>query len=512
MTQLPQIEVECKATEPEAPEAPEATEIPTEYIVSCLTDKNNHASEQMNLLPDTFTIGEVTKDGETYVCPITIATEAYAKAYSELYGEHTAKEASITFNMTRNGQEWVAPAMTQLPQIEVECTIEQAEYAAVIFDSGKNGSFAGGKTTVTASVEKGELLQAAQIPTVYPDADYIFAGWLGSDKRTYTTQELQRLVITGDMTFTALYNYNGDQTQTQTQTYTLKYDTNGGEKIASERNKAPWTKAYGTLPMPVRTGYIFDGWYYDSACTDRVREDVEVNQATVTLYAGWLYDAGDPHNTGVADLLETEKHIQYLYGYPDGSFGCDRNMTRAEAAQMFYNLLLDKDVKKTITFTDVKGDEWYADAVYAMATLGVLKGYPDGTFQPDRAITRAEFTTMGMQFSHLDTSEENLFKDVSSSDWFHSFVLGASKYGWISGYPDGTFKPNDNVTRAEVTCLVNNMLGRSADESFVDRNSAKLNSFTDLTKSYWAYYPIMEAANGHDWRANNGAEIWTKLL
>ena len=506
----------CTVEEPEIPDAPVATDLPTEYTVECVTEGSGHEAKSVALQPGSFTIGEVTEDGKGgYVCPVTLDGTYYAAAYDALVGANGHESQNdVSFNMTWNVEkgEWEAPAATSIDTFKVACTIEQAEYAAVTFDSGKHGSFAGGETTVTASVEKGELLQAAQIPTVYPDADYIFAGWLGSDKRTYTTQELQRLVITGDMTFTALYNYNGDQTQTQTQTYTLKYDTNGGEKIASERNKAPWTKAYGTLPMPVRTGYIFDGWYYDSACTDRVREDVEVNQATVTLYAGWLYDAGDPHNTGVADLLETEKHIQYLYGYPDGSFGCDRNMTRAEAAQMFYNLLLDKDVKKTITFTDVEGDEWYADAVYAMATLGVLKGYPDGTFQPDRAITRAEFTTMGMQFSHLDTSEENLFKDVSSSDWFHSFVVGASKYGWISGYPDGTFKPNDNVTRAEVTCLVNNMLGRSADESFVDRNSAKLNSFTDLTKSYWAYYPIMEAANGHDWRANNGAEIWTKLL
>ena len=102
------------------PDAPEATKIPTDYIVSCVTD-DAHASEQMKLIPDTFTIGEVKKDGDNYVCPITIATAAYAEAYSELHGEHTAKEASITFNMTWTGQEWKAPEMTQLPEIKVEC-------------------------------------------------------------------------------------------------------------------------------------------------------------------------------------------------------------------------------------------------------------------------------------------------------------------------------------------------------------------------------------------------------
>ena len=127
MTQLPVIKVECKATEPEAPKAPVATEIPTAYIVSCVTENSNHGAETMDLIADTFTIGEVAKDGDNYVCPITIATAKYAEAYSLKNGKHTAKEESITFNMTWDGKAWKAPAMTQLPQIKVECKATEPE-------------------------------------------------------------------------------------------------------------------------------------------------------------------------------------------------------------------------------------------------------------------------------------------------------------------------------------------------------------------------------------------------
>ena len=112
------------------PEAPEATEIPTAYIVSCVTENSNHGAAQMNLIADTFTIGEVAKNGDNYVCPITIATAKYAEAYSLENGKHTAKEASITFNMTWDGKAWKAPEMTQLPQIKVECKATEPEAPA----------------------------------------------------------------------------------------------------------------------------------------------------------------------------------------------------------------------------------------------------------------------------------------------------------------------------------------------------------------------------------------------
>lgn len=219
----------------------------------------------------------------------------------------------------------------------------------------------------------------------------------------------------------------------------------------------------------------------------------------------------DPFDTGVGNWLNTKDHNAYLGGYGGGLFGPDDNMTRGQAAQMFYNLLLDKDVPITVSFTDVTPDAWYATAVNTLASLGIVTGYGNGQFGPDDSITRAQFTTIAMRFANLDTSGENIFTDVSEDDWFYEFVVGAIKYGWIGGYPDGRFGPNDTITRAQVTTIVNRMLGRSADEDYVERNIEELTRFTDVPDTHWAYYNIMEATNAHDYDRVSGGEDWTRL-
>lgn len=211
----------------------------------------------------------------------------------------------------------------------------------------------------------------------------------------------------------------------------------------------------------------------------------------------------------MSDYLNTTDHDLYLVGYPGDLFGPQKNMTRAEVAQMFYSLLLDQDIKITTTFSDVPADAWYATPVNALASLGMVAGVGDDMYAPDRAITRAEFTVIAMSFANLDTSGKNIFSDVDSSDWFYDYVIGSIQYGWISGYPDGTFRPNSPITRAEVTTIANNMLGRSADQKFVDRNQDELRQFVDLDRDHWAYYQIMEATNSHDHTKTDGVETWT---
>ena len=219
----------------------------------------------------------------------------------------------------------------------------------------------------------------------------------------------------------------------------------------------------------------------------------------------------DPDDTGVSGWLNTSDHIQYLSGYGGGKFGPTDNMTRAQAAQMFYNLLLDQDVPITVSFTDVAADAWYSKAVNTLASLGIVDGIGDNHYAPERAITRAEFTVIAMRFAHLDTSGENIFSDVTADAWYYDYVVGSIQYGWINGYEDGTFRPNNTITRSEVTAIVNRMLGRSADKVFVDRHADELTQFSDVPGSYWAYYEIMEAANAHDYVKDNGVEDWTRL-
>ena len=222
-------------------------------------------------------------------------------------------------------------------------------------------------------------------------------------------------------------------------------------------------------------------------------------------------DVADPTDTGVADWLITGEHIQYLSGYGEGLFGPTDAMTRAQAAQMFYNLLLEKDIPITTSFTDVDEGEWYAQAVHVLASLGILNGVGDGRFEPQRWITRAEFTAIAMRFAKLDTNGSDIFPDVNREDWFYDQVVCAVQYGWINGYADGTFRPDNTITRAEVTAIANRMLGRSADQDYIDDHQQELTQFTDVSPYYWAYYDIMEAVNEHSSTKQNGVESWSDV-
>ena len=292
--------------------------------------------------------------------------------------------------------------------------------------------------------------------------------------------------------------------------YTLRYETNGGENLQSETKKVSWTKEYTDLPTPQRDGYTFAGWYRNSALTMPITGDIKV-YGTVTIYAKWNKTVVDPDDTGVSDLLNTQDHKEYLHGYDTGLFGPNNDMTRAEAAQMFYNLLLDKDVPITVNFSDVPADAWYATAVNTLASLGLVEGVGNNQFAPERAITRAEFTVIAMRFTNGDVSGENIFSDISANDWFYDQVVGSIQYGWITGYEDGTFRPNTTIARAEVTTIVNRMLGRSADVDYVDRHKDDLRLFPDVSQDYWAYYQIVEATNAHDYTKEGNTESWSKL-
>lgn len=250
--------------------------------------------------------------------------------------------------------------------------------------------------------------------------------------------------------------------------------------------------------------------YYEPASSDAM---VVVGQQTSG--GGGGSDPGDqpadPDDTGVSDWLNTKEHLAYLAGYPGGTFGPDQNMTRAEAAQMFYNLLLEKDVEITVEFEDVPADAWYAKPVNTLASLGILSGVGNGRFDPDRSITRAEFTVIAMKFANTSGGGVNIFSDVNEDDWFYSAVVDSTQYGWINGYPDGTFRPEATISRAEVTVIVNHMLGRAADRPYVIAHEEELNTFGDVNRGHWGYFHVAEATNAHEYHTEDGTESWTGL-
>lgn len=207
--------------------------------------------------------------------------------------------------------------------------------------------------------------------------------------------------------------------------------------------------------------------------------------------------------TAVGDLLETEKHDAYLSGYSDGTFRPKGNITRAEAAQLFYNLLREEPAL-TADFSDIGTSRWYTVPVRALASLGAIKGYEDGGFHPEANITRAEFVTIASRFSAIREGE-TVFPDVENH-WAKRYIASACAQGWLSGYPDGTFRPNGNITRAEAVRVMNAMLGRVPD-AYV-QNIYYTVEFDDVARTYWAYPHICEAATSHEYTRENGEEHW----
>ncbi|SHL09603.1 S-layer homology domain-containing protein [Anaerotignum lactatifermentans] len=212
--------------------------------------------------------------------------------------------------------------------------------------------------------------------------------------------------------------------------------------------------------------------------------------------------------------LNKENHFAYMSGYLDGTFKPNQNITRAEVAVMFSRLIdedFDSDNYETTSFLDVAEDEWYSDRIGYIESLGIINGYPDSTFRPNAPITRAEFATIAANFDNLKETGDAYFSDLPDSHWAKNFVEMAYNRGWISGYPDGTIKPDRYITRAEVVSVVNRMLEREADISYIDLNKNDIKNFTDVDAGNWAYYDIIEACNGHYYETDD-TEIWTSLM
>lgn len=211
----------------------------------------------------------------------------------------------------------------------------------------------------------------------------------------------------------------------------------------------------------------------------------------------------------------TDKHIAYVQGDDNGLFNPDNPITRAEAATIFARLTVNKsDVTSSFVnrFSDVKADDWFAEAVSYMARVGIVNGYEDGTFKPNDYITRAEFATMAARYDELDESATSKFSDIPNNHWAVKYIDSAANKGWVNGYEDGTFKPDQTITRAETVTVVNRMTNRTADESFINKNLSSMVTFKDVAKSHWAYLNILEAANAHMTdEESQDKEVWTKL-
>ena len=224
--------------------------------------------------------------------------------------------------------------------------------------------------------------------------------------------------------------------------------------------------------------------------------------------------------------LITDDHFAYVQGYPDGTFGPSGNMTRAEAVVMFSHLQQESmdlatdyrdayypDIDVSSPWLGSNTVPWYANAVCFMESLHVLVDFTHGPdFRPGESVTRAEFATLAAHFSSLALTDVNIFSDVPDDHWAVKYINSAVAKGWINGYGDGTFHPEDFITRAEVVRLTNTILGRNADHAYIMANPGLLpRNYPDITV-HWAYWDIMEASIGHDFDIiSPGEEAWTAV-
>ncbi len=261
-----------------------------------------------------------------------------------------------------------------------------------------------GNVTSTQEVSVGDTIT---LPDMEDDGNYTFNYWtIGGSSTTY--QPGDTYVVTSDVTFYSSWSYSSSGSSSSTTYYSITSSAGDGGSISPSGTAKVARNNSKTYTITPSSGYIISDVLVDDVSVGAV-SSYKFTTVTTDHTIEALFEASDaavdtipvadPNVTGVATMLETGDHIKYMNGFTDGRFGPDEQMTRAEAAQMFYNLLLDKDIEITVTFSDVSESDWYSDAVYTLASLGILQGVGEGTYAPDLSITRSEFATIAMRFA-----------------------------------------------------------------------------------------------------------------
>ncbi len=343
---------------------------------------------------------------------------------------------------------------------------------------------------------------------------YTFEGWY---KESGLTNKVTSVTLTANMTVYAKWEKTGGSNPApgggvSVTKYTLSFETNGGTAISAVskvRNTTVDLSKYITR----RDGYSFDGWYTDKELTQKVTE-VKMTK-NIVLYAKWVEgDNGYVDDPNYKPDIMTDEHYAYIVGRNGGYVYPNANITRAEAATIFFRLL-NEDVRneamtKQNVFSDVNEGDWFNTAISTLANLEILNGRTATTFAPNAPITRAELTTIVARLSEASYSGADLFTDISGH-WARGYINTAASINWVNGN-NGLFRPNDNMTRAEVMTLINRALNRlpeTKDDLLGNMFTAPDN--TDTTA--WYYIAIQEATNSHAYevKADGKHEKWISL-
>ena len=302
--------------------------------------------------------------------------------------------------------------------------------------------------------------------------------------------------------------------------------SDAGARPADAKVKKGGNYTVAPVQTTSQSRYTFSGWRING--TGDIVTSLENLQQDVKLVGVWSYRSGGSSGGGggrkptvdipddVPTGLNGDDHFAYIVGYPDGNVKPGSSITRAEVATIFFRLLTE-DVRtanstQSNSLSDVSRGQWFNHAISTLSSMGIVKGNPDGTFNPDAPITRAEFAAIAARFDDKNTNTTSNFSDIASH-WAKDEIGVAANKGWINGYPDSTFRPDQYITRAEAMTLVNRVLNRLPEKS-EDLLDDMIKWPDNADASVWYYLAVQEATNSHDYSDKSDAdkyEKWTKI-
>lgn len=532
------ITVHCDSEEPTptTPEKPDADDLNDllDVVLNCASNVGHDDRTYEDLLENSYDIGNVTHNGEgAYTVGVTINSDKYIADYSNnvvkvvheiqdktqatkivtlTYDKDqetwTTAESPVKFLIVCEGVDWDISNIEK--DLVTEATLGTAKTNGVSDDALKNITVPEDMDDTVIIPEDGSVTLLYAI-TVRGKVGIDFSV---EDPGTTLIKSSANVSVDKNAdvaTYIGSIPENGTVTFYVSKKFTVDNITENGQLV----NSATVAGDDGTTVNP--------GTEDDPANKDdeAIAGEEEDNRPTPPPY---IPGGDDDDNLGDNDGpsgLNTEDHFSYVVGYEDGMVKPQRSITRAEVATIFYRLLED-DVRDDYdttrnNFSDVTSDSWYNQTVSTLASMGILKGYEDGTFRPNASITRAEFAAIATRFFEETgaTYEPGTFTDVTGDEWFAGAIMDAVNLGLIGGYEDGTVRPNNNITRAEACAIVNRTLGRVPDADHL-LPADEMTTWPDNPSSAWFYADMQEATNGHEyeWITEDGNKIeeWTDIL
>ena len=366
-----------------------------------------------------------------------------------------------------------------------------------------------GKETQFGDIDTYAFDTDVTVRTAHPEkAGYTFTGWTNIANIVTVDADGKFTMPAQDVRFDAQFSINQ---------YHVTYKVDG--KDYGNTETYVFNSDVAIRPVPTKEGYTFSGWKIGTADA----ENFKMPAHDVTIEGTFAKNSSGGHHhrkptVTIPDKVPTglngNDHYAYIVGYPDKTVRPQNGITRAEVATIFFRLLTDEtrnaNSTKSNSYSDVAAGAWYNHAVSTLSAMGIVKGDSNGKFNPNAPITRAEFAAIAARFDDKANSTTADFSDIVSH-WAKNEISAASNNGWINGYPDGTFRPDNKITRAEAMTLVNRVLKR-LPETAEDLHDDMIKWSDNSDASQWFYLAVQEATNSHYYKTKeNKFEKWTEL-